>query len=294
MEAKPMNDTLFKVGLMLNDLPRAERAFAQAVIESPSSWLCSTLSKLAYETGSSEAAIIRFCKRLGFNGINEFKIAISEASQTELGVDRHTHSSLETIDIMREMYKSTLQILNDTIAQGTDNYDKAVMSLMNAQSINFFGVGEAYITCMFGKLKFSKLGKLCTADGDPFQQYITAKNLGLKDVAIAISYDGATKTVCDCMRIARANKATTISITRKHPSVLLRYTELPLYSVVNDLTEAGEKAARRISDQFIIDVLYYTMINKMGYDEYSNQIAGVSRAVNMLQIEKEKNKSNKL
>lgn len=289
-----MNDTLFKVGLMLNDLPRAERAFAQAVIESPSSWLCSTLSKLAYETGSSEAAIIRFCKRLGFNGINEFKIAISEASQTELDVDRHTHSSLETIDIMREMYKSTLQILNDTIAQGTDNYDKAVMSLMNAQSINFFGVGEAYITCMFGKLKFSKLGKLCTADGDPFQQYITAKNLGLKDVAIAISYDGATKTVCDCMRIARANKATTISITRKHPSVLLRYTELPLYSVVNDLTEAGEKAARRISDQFIIDVLYYTMINKMGYDEYSNQIAGVSRAVNMLQIEKEKNKSNKL
>ena len=289
-----MNDTLFKVGLMLTDLPRAERAFAQAVIESPSSWLCSTLSKLAYETGSSEAAIIRFCKRLGFNGINEFKIAISEASQTELGVDRHTHSSLETIDIMREMYKSTLQILNDTIAQGTDNYDKAVMSLMNAQSINFFGVGEAYITCMFGKLKFSKLGKLCTADGDPFQQYITAKNLGLKDVAIAISYDGATKTVCDCMRIARANKATTISITRKHPSVLLRYTELPLYSVVNDLTEAGEKAARRISDQFIIDVLYYTMINKMGYDEYSNQIAGVSRAVNMLQIEKEKNKSNKL
>lgn len=289
-----MNDTLFKVGLMLNDLPRAERAFAQAVIESPSSWLCSTLSKLAYETGSSEAAIIRFCKRLGFNGINEFKIAISEASQTELGVDRHTHSSLETVDIMREMYKSTLQILNDTIAQGTDNYDKAVMSLMNAQSINFFGVGEAYITCMFGKLKFSKLGKLCTADGDPFQQYITAKNLGLKDVAIAISYDGATKTVCDCMRIARANKATTISITRKHPSVLLRYTELPLYSVVNDLTEAGEKAARRISDQFIIDVLYYTMINKMGYDEYSNQIAGVSRAVNMLQIEKEKNKSNKL
>ncbi len=289
-----MNDTLFKVGLMLNDLPRAERAFAQAVIESPSSWLCSTLSKLAYETGSSEAAIIRFCKRLGFNGINEFKIAISEASQTELDVDRHTHSSLETLDIMREMYKSTLQILNDTIAQGTDNYDKAVMSLMNAQSINFFGVGEAYITCMFGKLKFSKLGKLCTADGDPFQQYITAKNLGLKDVAIAISYDGATKTVCDCMRIARANKATTISITRKHPSVLLRYTELPLYSVVNDLTEAGEKAARRISDQFIIDVLYYTMINKMGYDEYSNQIAGVSRAVNMLQIEKEKNKSNKL
>lgn len=289
-----MNDTLYKIGLMLSDLPRSERAFAQAVIESPSSWLDSPLSKLAYETGTSDAAIIRFCKRLGFSGINDFKIAITEAGGTQPSVDRHLFSSIETADIMKEVYGSTLYILNDTIAQATDDYDKAVMSLLNAQSINFFGVGEAYITCMYGKLKFSKLGKICNADADPFQQYITAQNLGLKDVAVAISYDGATKTICDCMRIARANKATTISITRKHPSVLLRYTELPLYSVVNDLTEAGEKAARRVSDQFIIDVLYYAMVNKMGYDEYSDQIAGVSRAVSMLQIEKEKNKSNKL
>ena len=36
------------------------------------------------------------------------------------------------------------------------------------------------------------------------------------------------------------------------------------------------------------------MVNKMGYDEYSSQISGVHRAVSMLQIGKEKNKSNKL
>ena len=267
-----MNDLIFEIGLILNDLPRSERAFAQAVIESPSALEGATLQKLAYDTGTSDATIIRFCKRLGFSGINDFKIAITEAGKTCQNVDGHLFSNLEA----------------------TDKYDKAVMSLLNAQSINFFGIGEAYITCMYGKLKFSKLGKMCNADSDPFQQYITAENLGLKDVAIAISYDGATKTICDCMRIARMNKATTISITRKHPSVLLRYTEMPLYSVINDLSEAGEKASRRISDQFIIDILYYAMVNKMGYDEYSSQISGVHRAVSMLQIGKEKNKSNKL
>ena len=272
-----MNDLIFEIGLILNDLPRSERAFAQAVIESPS----------AYDTGTSDATIIRFCKRLGFSGINDFKIAITEAGKTCQNVDGHLFSNLDTTDIMKEVYRSTLYILNDTMAQATDKYDKAVMSLLNAQSINFFGIGEAYITCMYGKLKFSKLGKMCNADSDPFQQYITAENLGLKDVAIAISYDGATKTICDCMRIARMNKATTIS-------VLLRYTEMPLYSVINDLSEAGEKASRRISDQFIIDILYYAMVNKMGYDEYSSQISGVHRAVSMLQIGKEKNKSNKL
>lgn len=290
-----MNDLIFEIGLILNDLPRSERAFAQAVIESPCLALeGATLQKLAYDTGTSDATIIRFCKRLGFSGINDFKIAITEAGKTCQNVDGHLFSNLDTTDIMKEVYRSTLYILNDTMAQATDKYDKAVMSLLNAQSINFFGIGEAYITCMYGKLKFSKLGKMCNADSDPFQQYITAENLGLKDVAIAISYDGATKTICDCMRIARMNKATTISITRKHPSVLLRYTEMPLYSVINDLSEAGEKASRRISDQFIIDILYYAMVNKMGYDEYSSQISGVHRAVSMLQIGKEKNKSNKL
>ena len=49
-----------------------------------------------------------------------------------------------------------------------------------------------------------------------------------------------------------------------------------------------------IQNQFIIDILYYAMVNKMGYDEYSSQISGVHRAVSMLQIGKEKNKSNKL
>ena len=289
-----MNDLIFEIGLILNDLPRSERAFAQAVIESPSALEGATLQKLAYDTGTSDATIIRFCKRLGFSGINDFKIAITEAGKTCQNVDGHLFSNLDTTDIMKEVYRSTLYILNDTMAQATDKYDKAVMSLLNAQSINFFGIGEAYITCMYGKLKFSKLGKMCNADSDPFQQYITAENLGLKDVAIAISYDGATKTICDCMRIARMNKATTISITRKHPSVLLRYTEMPLYSVINDLSEAGEKASRRISDQFIIDILYYAMVNKMGYDEYSSQISGVHRAVSKLQIGKEKNKSNKL
>lgn len=143
-----MNDLIFEIGLILNDLPRSERAFAQAVIESPSALEGATLQKLAYDTGTSDATIIRFCKRLGFSGINDFKIAITEAGKTCQNVDGHLFSNLDTTDIMKEVYRSTLYILNDTMAQATDKYDKAVMSLLNAQSINFFGIGEAYITCM--------------------------------------------------------------------------------------------------------------------------------------------------
>lgn len=45
---------------------------------------------------------------------------------------------------------------------------------------------------------------------------------------------------------------------------------------------------------FVLSYPLHDMVNKMGYDEYSSQISGVHRAVSMLQIGKEKNKSNKL
>lgn len=124
-----MNDLIFEIGLILNDLPRSERAFAQAVIESPSALEGATLQKLAYDTGTSDATIIRFCKRLGFSGINDFKIAITEAGKTCQNVDGHLFSNLDTTDIMKEVYRSTLYILNDTMAQATDKYDKVKIPL---------------------------------------------------------------------------------------------------------------------------------------------------------------------
>ena len=49
-----MNDLIFEIGLILNDLPRSERAFAQAVIESPSALEGAIRSELCREEATQE------------------------------------------------------------------------------------------------------------------------------------------------------------------------------------------------------------------------------------------------
>ena len=61
-----MNDLFVRIRFLLPSLPRAEKAIASALLENPEAITHLTLAEIARESGSSEASIIRFCKRMGW------------------------------------------------------------------------------------------------------------------------------------------------------------------------------------------------------------------------------------
>ena len=63
-----MNDLFVRIRFLIPTLPRAEKAIAEALLDNPEAITVMTLAELAKESGSSEASIIRFCRRLGFRG----------------------------------------------------------------------------------------------------------------------------------------------------------------------------------------------------------------------------------
>ena len=63
-----MNDLFVRIRFLLPSLPRAEKAIASALLENPEAITHLTLAEIARESGSSEASIIRFCKRMGYEG----------------------------------------------------------------------------------------------------------------------------------------------------------------------------------------------------------------------------------
>ena len=77
-----MNDLFVRIRFLIPTLPRAEKAIAEALLDNPEAITVMTLAELAKESGSSEASIIRFCRRLGFRGYTEmkngFKTALDE------------------------------------------------------------------------------------------------------------------------------------------------------------------------------------------------------------------------
>ncbi|MGL5437565.1 MAG: MurR/RpiR family transcriptional regulator [Lachnospiraceae bacterium] len=260
-----MNDLLVRIRFLLPSLPRAEKAIAQELLENPEAITHMTLAEISRESGSSEASIIRFCKRMGHDGYSSLKEAFirSIAEGTELqseGID--VSDDMETI--LKKVYQSNVQTLSDTLVLADEGYEKALCALLKARSIHFFGTGDAFAVCQLAFMKFSRLGLTCSAHSDVMLQLVTAGNLGSEDVAIAISYEGRSKNVVQAMKIAKEAGATTICITKMNKSPLMKYIDISLFIAVNDLTVGRDKVTRRVADQFILDALYLGYTTKIG------------------------------
>lgn len=263
-----MKEILVKIRFLIPTLPRAEKAIAEALMEHPEAITYMTLAEISKESGSSEASVIRFCKRMGYSGYSALQSAIREAMEGE-NVPHEEELKVSDSDNMQEIikkiYQSNVQTLTDTMLLASEQCERALEALLSAKSIHFFGAGDAYAVCQLAYMKFKRLGIPCSAEEDIMLQMITASNLTKRDVAIAISYDGRSKNVVDALRIAKQAGATTISITKKNKTPLLRYTDIKLFIAVNDLSFDREKVTRRVADQFIMDALY------MGYVMYSGR-----------------------
>jgi len=261
-----MHDIFVRIRFLLPSLPRAEKKIADSLLENPDAITQMTLAEISRESGCSEASIIRFCKRMGFSGYSALKEAFIRSVSAETGFqDEVLNDSDSMQEIMQKVYQSNVQTLSDTLVLADVAYEQALDALLNAESIHFFGAGDAFAVCELALMKFSRLGVRCSAHSDTMLQLITAGNLTPKDVAVAISYEGRTKCVVESMRTAKKAGATTISITKMYKSPLLRYSDINLFISVNDLTVGRDKVTRRVADQFILDVLY------IGYTTKSNK-----------------------
>lgn len=270
-----MNDLFVRIRFLLPSLPRAEKAIAEALLENPEAITRLTLAEISAESASSEASVIRFCKRMGYSGYTEMKESFRKT--LEMGVDIRSES-IETADdmkvILKKVFQSNVQTLSDTLVLADDGYENALHALLQAREIHFFGVGDAFAACQLAQMKFSRLGIPCSAHSDVMLQMITAGNMTKQDVAVAVSYEGRSRNVIEAMKTAREKGAATISITKMNKSPLQKYTDISLYIAVSDLTVGRDKVTRRVADQFILDALYlgYTTRMNQNYKEHLKEI----------------------
>lgn len=259
-----MHEILEKIARLIPSLPRAERRIAEALAENPEAIERMTLAQISKESGTSEASIVRFCRRLGYDGYTTLKEAFTVANHEEPDTVNTIGVQDNIAAILNKLYKNNLEVLSETLANKENKYEEALMALLQANSIHFFAVGDAYVAAKLSYIKFKRIGVACSAEEDIMLQMIAASNLTKNDVAVAVSYDGRSRNVVEAMKIAKQRGATTISITRRDNSPLLEYTDIRLLVSANDLTVGRDKVTRRISDQFILEALYLGYESRLG------------------------------
>ncbi|WP_067621922.1 MurR/RpiR family transcriptional regulator [Alicyclobacillus acidiphilus] len=242
---------------ILPSLSNAEQKVAQAVLDNPSNTVYSSVTDLAETAEVGETTVIRFCRKLGYRGFQEFKLAVA---QDLVSPSQQVYGKIEEDDpidvICKKMTAFSTQAVEDTLSLLQESQlQKATDALIAARRQFFFGVGSSGITAQDAQYHFMRLGFDAHAASDA---HIIAMNCSMMtpaDVVLGISTSGSTKDLVDAMKLAKENGAYVICLTSHARSPITSYADAVLIAASKETPLQGGAFASKLAQIHVLDIL---------------------------------------
>ena len=262
---------------------KTEEKLSKYILENINDIIYASIQDIAAKTNTSPAAVIRFSKKLGYNGFTELKLDIAKDNTEEIPLFFEKicqNDSLKTI-VKKSMESDTSAVQQTYKLLRIETLDNAVQAMKNAKRIYLFGISSSGICCYDLAQKLSRVGYNVVFYNDFHMQLAATTYITKDDVALAVSYSGNTKEINIAMEHAKNQGATTISITQFIKSPLLKFSDLVLYvpSQEKDL-RLGAVSSRNAS-LILTDLLYLGMIRD-DLDYYKRNLIASRNLVNKL------------
>lgn len=255
-----MNKVILKIKVLLDEMGKAEKKVADWILQHPEEILPLSIGELAEKAGCGEATVFRFARHLGFTGYQELKISLARETKTTM-VNAHMTAEDSAFEIYEKVcndiycsLERTKKVLSPDALQGAAN------AIMSAGKIIVLGLGNSASVALDAAHKLLRIGYTAFAYTDNHMQMIAAAHLKKGDVAIGISHSGASKDVIEALQTARKNGATTICITNKGKSPIVKHSDLALYTSSEETQYNILALTSRIAQLSIIDALYFHIV----------------------------------
>lgn len=255
-----------KIKSIYRDLSSKEKMIADFILLHPEEVMHGTISNISDTIQVADATFFRFCKRLGYNGFQDFKIALaSEKVNSSLSIHENISKEDNELLMAQKVFDSNIKSLNDT-KKLLDEQEliKAVQFLTGAQTVGFFGVGGSSIISMDAYHKFLRTPLNSTYMQDSHIQMMQASRLTENDCAIIISHSGITKDTIQLAEIIKEKKAKIIIITSYSLSPLAKFADALLLSTAEETDYRSEALTSRITQLSLIDALFVSVMFKTG------------------------------
>lgn len=239
-------------------LTKSERRIADYIADNAIDVMEKTISEIAASTGSSEITVSRFCKKLGFNGLQELKRNITAELSAAGNVEFHDiHSDDTCREVAEKIFKNITEGLQDTLSLlNYEEIDKAADILLHARHIAVYGFGNSATVCHDMETRYLRLGLSIQAYSDSHMMVTSAALMLPEDAVIAISHTGASTELLQAVRRARVNGAKIIVITSHGRSQLASLSDVCLCGMGREVAYSSEAGASRLIHMAIDDVLY--------------------------------------
>ena len=280
-----MRDIIFNIGELKDSFKPSEKKIAEYILKHPEQAMNMTITELAEVCGTSEASIVRFSKTLNLKGFQDLKIKIAASlavKHKSLGGGIEKDDS--TFVIVQKIVEFNRQAIEQTTnVMDLDELERAVDVLSNAKRIDFSGMGASGIVAYDAMTKFMRIDIPCNYYQDSHLQLTSAANLSEEDVAVGISYAGATREVVEVLKVAKEKGASTISITRVGNSPLVEIADINLFVSSQEAIFRMGAMASRIAQLNLIDILFVSVAMKK-YDEVIESLENTSGATSIRKV----------
>lgn len=241
-----------------NTLRTSEKKIADYILNHPDTIIYSSITTLAKEVSVSETSVIRFCKSLGFNGFQDFKINLArQLAVPRQQIDEDISKYDDTATIINKVTTANINAIQETI-QFLDpaKIDQAVQAIAGTSRLEFYGVGGSGAVAQDAQHDFFKyINGSCIAYTDSHMQAMSASTMSPGDVAVGISHSGATKDIVESLEIAKKAGATIIGITGGMSNRITEICDISLQIVSREQHYRPGLMSSRLAALTILDIL---------------------------------------
>lgn len=249
------------------DLGAAEQRVADFVRTSPSEVIHMSMARLSQLCSVSDPTILRFCRRLGFEGYQDFKLALAQSLVPSAPFAYEQIVPGDSIDnVVRKTCRNSLnavqRLLEDIDPRQVEN---GARYLHAADWVGVYATGISEVTALDAEHKFQRLGLRCQALLGPKKQWMHAESARPGEVALIFSQSGHTKQMVEVAIAARAGGARVVSVAAGE-SPLARVSDVVIAVLPYDRTELMTPLASRLNHHLVINMLVTAIAMASGSD----------------------------
>lgn len=271
-----VRDRIFSIYDSLYD---AEKKAADYLIAHQEDVINMSVSELAQNCDTSQATIIRFCKKIGCGGFHQLKLKLAgEQSRQE----EPAASNEINIDNMEQSLHNIMTSKVEEIKATFHNFDKkdlreVVDVVLKADLIEFAAMGNTIPIAMDGTYKFNQLGLHAVTSPIWETQEAFARTMKEGDVFFAISASGASKRLIRMAEIVKKRGGVTVVITNQSRAPLTEICDHVIITATREHVFYDQVSFTRMAAMAVIDTLFMLLLSTK--DDFFENVAEHERSV---------------
>jgi RpiR family carbohydrate utilization transcriptional regulator len=256
---------LVEIDAIRSSLSAKETKVADFILRAPREAVHPSIEELAEKIGVSESTLFRFVRKLGYEGYQQFRIALATESvepsarfyEAPVGTDAGM-----AVEVVFQAAKAALDLTLKKLDQEAVRRSAALIA--GARHTLCFGIGGSGIVAQDAFHKLVRAGIRGSAPQDFHLQLMTASQAGPEDAALLVSHTGVNKDSLAVAAELKARGVPLIVISTYARTPLVKLADYLLLSATPSSPYANEAFSARIAQLAIVDALYVEVMELLG------------------------------